>query len=292
MAQQQPLDPHQQELVSIVKAAHQNLALARKFKSQELARRLAAHKLGVDQAAERKRADLKAKYEADLAATGHAQLSALETGSERIRLDLDGEVVTHESALDEALMGAYSGGVPIMRIAVDGFGNRYPGAVQQLINKLRAEGLVGSSVGYQRNSTPAEETDARVEFPKPINVESLLNEASTISEPVFSALDGPLILWESRTDSSENIETTGVLLTMDDRDPYFKSIAKSMRVGLNPQIAAARTAHLYVDGAGKLSAQESNEVADTYWDHPVARWVKDHPAEALAGFNRALSASE
>jgi len=41
-----------------------------------------------------------------------------------------------------------------------------------------------------------------------------------------------------------------------------------------------------------LTAFESKETGETIWDHPVARWVKDHPEEARAGFDRALKDSE
>jgi len=254
-----PLDPHQQELVNIVSAAHQNLALARQTRSNELARRLAENRIRLQR--------------------------ELEESETRIRLNLDREVAFHESALDDALVAAYNSSVPIRRIALEGFGNRYDGGVQQLMGKLREEGRIGTRVGYQRNTTPAEEIHAKAIFPKALDVQNILTESVLIvPAPAYTKLPDEFEL-------VPGINVTAVLIEMDSRDPWFRNIAKNAREGTQYKNATEATLYIH-PSTGMLTAFESKETGETIWDHPVARWVKDHPEEARAGFDRALKDSE
>ena len=156
-----PRTEHEQKLINIVKAAHQNLAVARKTKAQEYQRRIAL---------------LHAELEADM-------LRKTEEGMARLKLELDSEVVAHEASLDDALIAAYEAGIPVLQIARDGFGNRYPGGVQQLLVKLRNDGLIGSSTGYQRNTS--DDVTPVVAFPEAIDVTATINEALTINDPAY-----------------------------------------------------------------------------------------------------------
>ena len=257
--QPKPLDLHQQELVNIVKAAHRTLAVARKTRTTELARRIAEAKL----ASERR----------------------LERELVLIKMDLDAEVVAHETNLDEALIAAYSEGVPIRRIAFDGFGNRYDGGVQQLLVKLRADGRLGNREGWQRNTD--EDVEPTVIFPEPVDLSGILAESTTIAEPTFLRLPSPITLVEADAAGEDGVYAEAVLLTLDSRDPWFKRIEKNARPGT--PFLHATTVTLYLHPAtGELQTFESRETGETFWDHPVARWVKDHPEEALAGFRVAL----
>lgn len=258
MVQAAPLEQHQQELVSVVRAAHQTLALARRTRSSELARRIAEAKI----AAERVFDQLK----------------------ESAQLDLDREITQHEVNLDDSLIAAYEGNVPVLQIALQGFGNRYPGGVQELVTKLRADGRIGSKTDYQRNTADAAES--AVAFPEPVDVQALLAEHNTIAEPTFELLPEPIELVPGDPEWS----VPGVVLTMDARDPYFGQIAPNARK--NTPYLRATTATLYQHPAtGNLMVVESKETGEVMWDHPVARWVKDHPDEAQVGFENALSAT-
>lgn len=261
------VDHHQQELVNIVKAAHQNLSIARKTAAAELNRRRDAEELRIK----------------------NETAQALEAAMVRIKMELDGEVAIHASALDETLIAAYEAGVPIRRIALDGFGNRYDGGVHQMLRELRNDGRLGNREGYQRNS--GEGDDVVITFPKPIDVNQILSEASTVADKSFTKLPKPLVLVEA--DAQRNLDQVAVdavTLTMDSRDPFFAQIAKNARKGT--PFRHATTATLYLHPAtGELVTHESKETGETTWDHPVARWVKTFPGEALDGFKSAAEAS-
>jgi len=249
------LDIHQQELVNIVKAAHSTLAVARKLRGTELNRRLVADRARVER-------------EFD---------GALDAGAARVRIELDAEIAQHESALDESLIAAYVSDIPIRRIALDGFGNRYDGTVHQLMAKLRADGRVGNRIGYQDSTI-----DTEVAFPKVVDVNAILEEAGATYGPSFAKLDEPLVLVPA-SGGNDAITVEAVTLTLDARDPWFRSISKNARPGT--EYATATSCTLYIHPAsGELVAHESRETGATTWDHPVARWAKDHRAETLDGF--------
>lgn len=259
MPQQKPLDIHQQELVNIVRAAHQTLKIARKTRSIELARRIAEEKLRSDRAFEQ------------------AQI--------RIKMELDDEVEAHAANLDEALIAAYNSEVPIRRIALDGFGNRYDGGVQQLLVKLRDDGRLGNRDGYQRN-TSDESYGAAVSFPKPVDVGSILTESTTITGPTFTPLPSPITLVEADDSGENGVYVPAVLLEMDSRDPWFASIRGNARPG-TPYLRATSVTLYEHPATGELLTYESKETGEMTWDHPVARWVKSHYGEALMGFRDA-----
>ncbi len=261
----QPLDQHQQELVNIVKAAHQNLAIARRTRLSEAHRRIAENR-------KRLEIDLERQAEAD---------------EIRIKLELEGEVAVHESALDEALIAAYESGVPIRRIALEGFGNRYDGGVHQLLRELRVDGRIGNRVGYQRNTTHELDAPTEVIFPQPIDVHAIIAESTTVAGPVFTAMAEPVVLVPANDFGEDGINAVGVMLELDSRDPWFDRIAKNARKGT--PFLRATTCTLYKHPfSGELTVLESKETGDVTWDHPVARWVKEHPEEALNGFEDAL----
>lgn len=261
MANHRPLDTHQQELVNVIKAAHQNLAVVRRMRSGELARRMTADRLRIEQDVER----------------------ALEESATRVRMTLDAEVAAHESALDEALIAAYNAGVPTRRIGLDGFGNRYDGGAAQLIAKLRDDGRIGTRVGYQRKNG---EYDTSVRFPEPIDTEAILSEATTIAEITFGRASD-LTLVQPDKNGENGIAVPAVIITMDSRDPWFASIKGNARPGT--QWIGATTAVLYLHpSTGELLAHESKELGTTLWDHPVARWVKENMALAREGFDTAM----
>ncbi len=255
-----PLDEHQQKLISIVKAAHQNLAIARKTKAQEYQRRASL---------------MRAELEAEL-------LRKIEEGNERIKLELDSEVVAHEAALDDALIASYNASIPVLRIAREGFGNRYPGGVQQLLVKLRTAGLIGSSEDYQRNS--GDEVPATITFPEPIDVEATLSEATTIEKPTYTLLPEPLSL----VPGEKEYDVLQVRLSMSPRDPWFGSIKGSARPGTPYLYATFCTLYLHPT-TKELTVYESKEEGETFWDHPVARYVYTHMEEARAGYDAAIA---
>lgn len=270
MSAQKSLDIHQQELVNIIKAAHSTLAVARKVRSAELARRIRAEKQRIEREAEQ----------------------ALDESAARVKLELDGEVAAHESALDEALIAAYNASVPIRRIALEGFGNRYDGGVHQLYVKLRDDGRIGNRGNYQANG-PVSIEDNRTEvfFPEPVNVDGILAEATTIYEPTFTRIAEPLVLVDSPDDPRNTVYADAVTLTLDARDPWFRAIEKNARVGTKYLHATSCTLYLH-PATGELVAHESREKGSVTWDHPVARWAVEHPSEALAGFLAAAEAAE
>ncbi len=250
-----PLTQHQQELLNVVKATHQTLMIARKTKTAEIERRIAE-------------ARIQAAREWD----------EIEAG---IRVQIAAEIAHHESAEDEAIIAAYEAGVPVRRMALDGFGNRLDGAVHAKLRDLRADGRVGNVSGYQG----ADPDDERaVAFPKPVEIETVLAERTEIARPVFTALKEPLwLVDESSYGAGDGVSVMPVLLKMDERDPYFASIAKNARKGT--PYRHATTATLYQHPAtGELTVYESKETGETLWDHPVARWVKDNYRDALREF--------
>lgn len=252
----QPLDSNQQKLVNIVKATHQNLALARKTRVAEIQRRLHEKRIEINR--------------------------LLDNAEHQVTMDINHEIAVHEAALDEALIAAYNAGIPVTRIALDGFGNRYPGTTTQLLNKLRAEGLIGSRDDYQRKGVSDPIT---VAFPEPIDASAVISEATTIANATYSALPDLLRL----VPDTDEFDVPAVLLTMDARDPYFKSISDNARPGTPYRYATTATLYLRPHD-GSIAAFESDEKGTTFWDHPVARWVKDHPETARAGYDAALSA--
>jgi hypothetical protein len=250
-----PLDEHQQKLVAIVKAAHQNLAIARKTKAQEYQRRTSL---------------MRAELEMEL-------LRKIDEGNERIRLELDAEVTAHEGSLDDSLIAAYNAGIPVLRIAREGFGNRYPGGVQQLLVKLRNDGLIGSTVGQQRNTNDG--ITPTIAFPKAIDVEATINEANTISAPVFTLLPDRLEL----VPGDPTFSVAAVQVNMDPRDPWFKHIEANARPGTPYKRATDCTIYLH-PATGDLTVYESKEEGETLWDHPVARWVYTHLEEVMSSY--------
>jgi len=248
------LTTEQQELIGIVRAAHDNVILARQTRSAEIKRRVDAEKLRVKQHLER--------YE------------------ERVRNDLDHELTQHMAAQDEALIAAYNAGIPIRQISLNGFGNQHDAAVHQFLSDLREDGRIGVRTDYQ---SPDPDKGAVIGFPQPVDVDSLLTETMAIQPPRFTLNEQPL-----GQPGAE--DAPAVTLTMDERDPYFARIAKNMRPGTKN--ATARTATLYLHPAtGNLMVLESREPGDVLWDHPVARWVKDHDDLALVGYQAALLAA-
>jgi len=260
---QQPLSIEQQRLINIVRMAHQTLAIARKTKATESERRIAEAKI----AAER----------------------ALEKTIERIRMDLDAEVQVHAAALDEALIVAYDADIPVRRIALEGFGNRYDGGVHEMLRALRTDGRVGNKVNYQRNRLDDLNTPVKTLFPQPVDVDGILSTATTVREPVFTLLPLPLTLVEADANGDGAVTVQAVELEFDPRDPWFAQIERNARPGT--PFKRATTCTLYVHPfSGELLAFESKETGEVMWDHPVARWVKEHREEALAGYTAAIAA--
>ena len=261
-----PLDRHKQELVGIVKAAHQTLSVARRTRAGELQRRTAEARKRIQTEAERQ----------------------VDEAEARIRIELESEVAEHESALDESLIAAYDGGVPIRRIALDGFGNRYDGAVHALLRDLRADGRLGSRTGYQRNTLEDGGLEPETAFPSPIDVESILEGTRRIAEPSFTILEGGLLLVEGDALGNDEMRVPAVRLELDPYDPWFKKIEKNAREG-TPFIRANHCTLYEHPATGKIMAHESNETGGVTWDHPVARWAKEHKTETRDGFRQVIS---
>jgi hypothetical protein len=256
---QKPLDINQQKLINIVKTAHKNLAVARKMKVSETERRISEFKIKMTR--------------------------ALEESEAVIRHDLEAELQAHASALDEALIAAYDGGVAVRRIALDGFGNRYDGAVHVMLTDLRKDGRVGSR-GHDATSDPSAISESY--FPKPIDIDSILSEATTVEPPKFDLLVEPLELIPADKDGNDGMFTTAVRLTLDSRDLWFRSIAGRARPGTRYMDATYCT--LYVHPfSDNLIVAESEETGVELWDHPIARWAKEYPEAARKGFDAAIS---
>lgn len=308
LAQAKPLDVHQQELVNIVKSAHENLAIARKVRSSELGRRMTDTKLGIQQGSERELEEATKNMASSKLRIQHEASTELEKAihdfesekmrialeaegtyarlSVRVKLDLDAEVVAHEAALDDALIAAYNNGVPIRRVALDGFGNRYEGGVQQLLVKLRNDGRLGNRSGHQRNTG---ESETIVSFPKPIDVAGILSESTSINQPTYTHLPVPLVLVEPdpKGDGTDGVIVPAVRLDMDLRDPWFARIQKDARPD-TPFLRATFCTLYEHPATGEIVAYESKELGATLWDHPVARYVKNHKSEVAEGFRVAL----
>lgn len=264
-AQPQPLDQHQQELVNITKTAHQTLALARQTRTSEYARRVALETARIKLDVERQ----------------------IEEARAQIAMDLDAEVAVHESNLDEALIACYEAGIPNRRIAIDGFGNRYDGGVNALLTKLRTDGRIGNRIGYQRNTTDELDTETETLFPVPIDVEAILSTATSIGEPTYTLLPVPLEL----VPGDHEFDVPQVRLDMDPRDPWFKRIAKNAREGTPFRNATFCTLYLHPT-TGELLCFESKEKGSVVWDHPVARYAKEHAEEVRNAVIAALESAE
>lgn len=251
-----PLTIEQQQLVNLLKAAHDNLALARKLKVTERKRRL------------------------DEAKIAHKRdWDAIEA---QIEIDIEREIAAHEDAENEALIAAYNNSVPVRRIAQDAFGQTLDGHVHLRLRELRADGRVGNKTGYQRKELAE---PVAVAFPEALDVSGTLEEALTIADPTFSRGDELELI-----PGNPDYTVPTVVLTLDIRDPYRKRIEKNARPG-TPHLNAL-TATLYRHPAtGEIMAHESREEGDTYWDHPVARWAKDHPEIVGFSFDAALASA-
>lgn len=257
-----PLDKHQQGLVNIVRAAHDNLAVARKTRVTESRRRLEEARIQFQRALD----------------TAHAQ----------IEVELDAELAKHQSALDQAIIAAYEADVPVRRIALDGFGNRYDGAVHQLLRELRADGRVGNRDGYQRNvADEAGHSRRETRFPEPVDVEGILAKSAEVIGPRFEALPHGLVLVEADAAGENEVRVPAVVLSLDERDRWFRKIASNAR-SHTPFLKATYCTLYEHPATGELMAHESKETGEVTWDHPVARWAKDHPEEARRGFHEAL----
>ena len=253
-----PLTIEQQQLINVVKATHDTLILARRLKAQEVERRL-------DEA--------RIQHERDWAKT-----------EAQIRIDMDREITAHASAQDEAVIVAYNHDIPVRRIALEGFGNRLDGAVHSILRDLRKDGRVGNAVGYQGGRDSNTAVEAGVVFPETVQVEEILSDALVIQDVEFS-LGETLEL----VPGAPEYNAQSVIVSLDIRDPYRRRIEKNARPGT--PFMHALTATLYRHPAtGELMVLESNEEGDVYWDHPVARWVKDHREQAESEFDRLASA--
>ena len=283
--QQIPLDMNQQELINIVKSAHQTLAIARKLKVTESARRVEAYQNGVNAKAQEELAAAQAVYDLKVSMVRLSQKRSLEEGVEGVRQELSLEIVKHETNLDNALIAAYNGNIPIRRIALDGFGNRYDGGVQQLLSKLRVDGRIGNREDYQRNT---EESRAETSFPRVIDFENILGEALTIGAPTYTLIPVDLVLVEPNADGEDGISVPAVRLDMDPRDPWFRQVEANARPG-TPFVRATYCTLYEHPSTGMIVAHESREEGQTLWDHPVARWAKMHSGRVEEGFQSAVS---
>lgn len=282
-----PLDNHQQDLINLLKSAHNALSIARKLKPIELSRRIDATRNGAEAAAREAIDIAKGAYDAKVALIRMAREKAIDESTEGIRQELTAEIVAHESNLDSALIEAYNDAIPIRRIALDGFGNRYDGGVQQLLVKLRADGRIGNREKYQRNT---EGSRAEVAFPKPFDMDATLAEGNNIGEPTFTLLPVELVLVQPDENGQNGMTVPAVRLDMDERDPWFKRIEANARPGTPYKRATYCT--LYEHPATEaIVAHESREEGQTFWDHPVARWAQMHYDAAQAGFYDAVSAA-
>ena len=280
-----PLDLNQQELINIIRSAHQALAVARKLKVSETARRTDAHQRNVNLKTQDELAAIRAAYEMQVHMVRQAQQKTLEEGVERVRQDLEAEIVIHETNLDNALIAGYNSSIPIRRIALDGFRNRYDGGVQQLLTKLRNDGRIGNREDYQRNSSVY---SSETNFPEAVDMESILNQALTVGHPTFTLLPVELVLVEPDENGQNGMSVAAVRLDMDLRDPWFREFDANARPGT--KYAKATFCTLYEHPAtGMIQAHESREEGQTFWDHPVARWAVVNHEQAQAGFLAALS---
>lgn len=258
------LTEHQEKLLSTVKAAHANLEVARRTKDRETARRIAEAKI-------------QAQREWDRV-------------EELIRIDVAASVNLHATALDEALIAAYNAGVPVRNIARDGFGNRHDSNVHVMLRKLREDARVGNVVGYQGREDESDERS--IVFPDPINVEAILLEANEIQDPEITLLDEPFTLVEeSAPGAGDNVEVRAAVIKLDARDPYFSMIRGNHRKG-SPYMNATKATIYVHPGSGKLVAHESAEEGDMIWDHPVARFVKDHNDQVREEFDRLVAEAD
>ena len=282
---QVPLDIHQQELINIIRSSHQALAVARKLKVSETARRTDAHQRNVNLKMQDDLAAIRAAYEMQVHMIRQAQQKTLEEGVERVRQDLEAEIVMHETNLDNALIAGYNSSIPIRRIALDGFRNRYDGGVQQLLTKLRNDGRIGNREDYQRNSSIY---SSETIFPEAVDVDSILLESLTIGAPTFTLLPVELVLIEPDESGENGMSVPAVRLDMDMRDPWFREFDANARPGT--KYAKATFCTLYEHPAtGAIMAHESREEGQTYWDHPVARWAVVNHEQTKTGFFAAVS---
>jgi len=257
-----PLDAQQRALIEIIRAAHRNLAIARRTKVSETNRRIAESKIELTR--------------------------MIDEGAARIRVEMDAELEKHATALDESLIVAYNNNVPIRRIAIDAFGSRYDGTVTALITALRNDGRLGVRVGHQGSKDGATEVVTSTTFPSLLEVEEPLNSALEVQDPKFVPLLEMLELVPAGEDGNDGISVHAVELHLDYRDSWFKKIAKNPRAGTEYLSATFCTLYLH-PATGELVAYESKETGDTIWDHPVARWVKSHPEEARKGYDAAVA---
>lgn len=262
MVTQKPLDAYQRELVNLVKAAHTTVDVARRTSSTELSRRIRENRIRIER-------------EHDESET-------------QIKIDMDAEMVLHQSNLDEALIAAYEANVPIRQIALDGFGNQYTGGAQQRISKLRDDGRIGSKTGYQRNTGDSEPASS---YPKPVDVASILAEATTMQAPTFKLMEQELVVIAATPTEEAITVSSYARLTMDERDPWFRSILGDAAPGAT---LGATTATLFWNpyNATEMRVLGSTEKIGKKWHDPVAYWVALHPVEAFIGFKSAFATAE
>lgn len=253
-----PLTEDQEKILATLKAANQSHQLARRTKTNEIARRISEAKIEMQR--------------------------KLEETEELIRINIANEIAQHASNADEALIAAYNAGITVRVIARDGFGNRHDTNVHALLRKLREDSRVGNVVGFQERSDGT--TDRQIVYPEPVNMDQIILEATQIADPEVILHEEPFeLLPPSSPGANDGVTVQAATIKLDHRDNYLASIRGNARKG--SPYTAATTATIYIHpGSGQLVAHESREEGDLIWDHPIARFVKDHNDEVREEFDR------
>lgn len=251
MANAIPLDAHQTELLNLVKVSHANLLLARQVRAAEAGRRRKVAKIEVERILESKLA--------------------------QIDVDLENEMAAHASAEDEALIAAFEAGIPQRRIALDGFGNQYDGAVVQKLVKLREDGRIGNKIGYQRNNR-APEDSAQVVFPEPFDIDTELAEAQQIPDIDFQ--------YAGIYEAADGSEVDSVNVIIDKRDPWIRAAHQFKAFGATDSLVVTIFLNPYRD---ELVAVDETLDPDKKWNNVAAYWVAKHPTEARTAYNAAIA---
>lgn len=197
----------------------------------------------------------------------------------RITLEVNDQVAALDVQLDDAMIAAVDAGVSIRRIAIDAMGATHDGSVRRMIHEAladrRNEELDSVTGGVSGNSLIPEVA---------LDIERA-RQQQPVGAPRFTLHTAEHVLYE---DQDQRIVAPTVTLELDPFDPWIATMSENGRKG--SETLSATVCTIYRNpGDGKIVALESRESGTTFYDHLAARWVKDHQAEAAAGYDAVLA---
>lgn len=201
----------------------------------------------------------------------------------RIAIEVDARITALDVELDEALLAAVDAGVSIRRIAHEAMNASHDGSVRRMIHEAledRRNEELDEHAGKVVSGNPQAQEIAALDLERS-------REEHPIGAPRFTLDKAEYVLYE---DSTDRITAPTARLELDPFDPWIASVRENGRKG--SEFLSATECTIYRNpGDGKIVALESKEVGSTFYDHLAARWVKDHQAEAAAGYDAVLASA-